>query len=120
MNTRPKTIICDIDGVLLKHMGEISYQHLGKPKVLKGVLEAFAEWDRKGYYIILMTGRRESTRTYTEKQLAECGIFYDYLIMGISGGIRVLINDCKSKSREKQAVAVNLKRNAGIKSLENL
>lgn len=120
MNTRPKTIICDIDGVLLKHTGKINQQHLDEPEILEGVIETLAEWDRKGYRIILTTGRRESTRIYTERQLTECGIFYDYLIMGISGGIRVLINDYKLKSQEKQAIAVNLERNTGIKNLKDL
>lgn len=117
MNTRPKTIFCDIDGVLLEHTGKINRQHLNDPVVLKGVLKAITTWDGKGYHIILTSGRRESTRRCTERQLSECGIFYDLLLLGISGGTRVLINDFKSNSTELTAVAVCLVRNAGIESL---
>lgn len=110
---RPKTIFSDIDGVIFKHEGDISNQHLITPTVLPGVLKNFQEWDRRGYRIILTTGRRESTRPYTEKQLAMAGIFYDQLIMGITGGVRILINDRKPGSEEDTAVAINLVRNEG-------
>ena len=122
MEKRPKTIFCDIDGVLMRHSGDITKQHLLDPKeaLLDGVKETITEWDRKGYRIILTTGRRESTRKFTEKQLGEAGIFYDHLIMGISGGVRVLINDHKVDSKQETAKAINLKRNDGVKGLEDL
>jgi ribonucleotide monophosphatase NagD (HAD superfamily) len=84
MDNRPKTIICDIDGVLFKHMGDITQQHLITPELLPGTKERLKQWDMQGCDIILITGRRESTRKYTEKQLSEAGIFYDHLIMGAS------------------------------------
>lgn len=115
---RPKTIFCDIDGVLLMHKGDITSQHLSKPEVLPGVLEKFRDFDRAGFRIILTTGRRESTRKQTEKQLSEVGIFYDQLIMGIGGGPRILINDFKPNSTEETAIAINLERNAGLKEVE--
>lgn len=122
MDPRPKTIFCDIDGVLFKHSGDITSQHLLPVKEIEmqGVRETFTAWDRKGYKIILTTGRRESTRPYTEKQLAAAGIFYDHLLMGITGGIRVLINDHKPDSDVETAIAVNLKRNEGVKDLADL
>ncbi len=95
MITRPKTIICDIDGVIFKHTGDISKVHLKKPEILRGALEQFKKWDIENCNIILMTGRRESVRKETEKQLSNAGIFYDKLIMGVGGGVRVLINDRK-------------------------
>lgn len=110
---RPKTIFSDIDGVIFKHEGNISQQHLITPTILPGVLKNFQEWDRLGYRIILTTGRRESTRKYTEDQLAEAGIFYDQLIMGITGGVRILINDKKPNSEEDTAISINLVRNEG-------
>lgn len=122
MNTRPKTIFCDIDGVLFFHSGDITKQHLLTTDELyiDGVKEAITEWDRKGYKIVLTTGRRESTREYTEKQLNDAGIFYDILIMGISGGVRVLINDFKQGCKDETAIAINLERNQGIKGLGNI
>jgi len=114
MDNRPRTIICDIDGVLLKHKGDITQQHLSTPEVLPGVLTMLRKWDIEGCRIILITGRRESTRYHTEEQLANCGILYDALLFGVSGGTRVLINDRKSCSNIDTAVAINLARNSGF------
>ena len=114
-----KTIFCDIDGTLLKHHGSLSAQITNKPKILEGVLKRLDEWDRKGYNIILVTGRKESLRELTEQQLMEVGIIYDQLVMGLSGAPRVLINDLKPHKPEMiTAVAINLKRNQGIEDVE--
>ena len=114
LKDRPNTIICDIDGVLLKHYGDITRQHLIKPVVLPRAIENIKKWDLAGYTIILITGRRESTRFYTEKQLSESGIIYDHLIMGVTGGVRVLINDRKPGGKDDTAMAINLNRNEGF------
>lgn len=118
MDYRPKTIFCDIDGTLVKH--ELPWKN-AKPKkkleLLSGTIEKFSEWDAKGYCIILVTGRKESLRKNTERQLSEAGIIYDKLIMGIGGGPRVLINDDKPNG-VKTAFAINIKRNHGIKGVE--
>ena len=95
MITRPKTIICDIDGIIFKHSGDICKQYLIDPDILEGAYDKFKEWDMEGYTIILMTGRRESGRDKLEKTLERLGFFYDHLIMGVGGGIRGLINDKK-------------------------
>ena len=92
---RQKTIICDIDGVIFKHTGDICSQYITDPDVLEGVYDKFKEWDIEGCPIILMTGRRESGREKLEETLKRLGFFYDHLIMGIGGGVRVLINDKK-------------------------
>lgn len=114
MDNRPKTIICDIDGTLLKHHGDITKQHLSEPELLPGVIDTIKEWDIKGYKIILITGRRESVRKETEEQLSKVGIIYDHLIMGATGGVRVLINDRKQGCIENTAEAINLERNEGF------
>lgn len=118
MEIRPKTIFCDIDGTLIEHTvpWESSVPSF-KMKILPGTLDKLAEWDRKGYNIILTTGRRESLRKVTEQQLSEVGIFYDQLIMGIGGGMRILINDLKPNN-DITAVAINLNRNQGIQQIE--
>ena len=113
-----KTIICDIDGTLLFHHGSQYSQIKKSPKILPGTIEKFHEWDKKGYRVILITGRRESTRLVTESQLRECGIIYDKLIMGVGRGERILINDMKESSNSKTAIAINLVRNIGIASVE--
>lgn len=117
-DNRPKTILCDIDGVLFEHCGDITKQSLIEPKVLDGVLDKIREWDLKGYKIILVTGRRESTRKNTEEQLARAGIIYDQLVMGVSGGVRVLINDRKPNKNFDTALSVNLERNSGLKDVD--
>ena len=97
-------------------------QHLidGEDLYLEGARETFTEWDRKGYRIILTTGRRESVRDQTEEQLNKVGIFYDCLIMGISGGTRVLINDHKPDKTDPTAIAINLERNEGVKKIKDI
>lgn len=111
---RPRTIICDIDGVLFRHFGDITSQHRQEPELLPGALEKIREWDIECCTIVLLTGRRESTRFETEEQLSRHGIIYDYLIMGVSSGVRVLINDMKPDGTENTAVAVSLVRNKGF------
>ena len=117
MNNKPKTIICDIDGVLFKHKNKgLSKQLHSKP--LKGTLKKINEWDAKGYNIILMTGRRESLRNKTEQQLLMYDIFYDQLIMGVGGGDRIVVNDRKPNSDRDTAYAINLNRNQGVDNVK--
>ena len=118
MDVRPKTIICDIDGTLIEHYGNAYQQLTRSPTLLPGVLEKFEGWDRKGYNIILITGRRENWRTETEKQLVSLGIFYDQLIMGVGGGQRVLINDLKPDGDWETAIAHNVVRNSGLGDID--
>lgn len=118
MIDRPKTIFLDIDGTLVLHSENLSKQITKPLTLIDGTLEKLLEWDRKGYNIILTTGRRESHRVQTEKQLTELGIFYDMLIMGIGGGDRVVINDRKKNKQENTAFAINIDRNEGIKNID--
>jgi len=113
-----KTIFCDIDGTLIKHHGSQTRQITEPPELLPGVIEKFNEWDRKRYRIILVTGRRESLREITEKQLCTLGLFYDKLIMGIGGGERIVINDLKTHSDAPTASAYCMKRNKGLEEIE--
>jgi len=118
-DTRPITIFSDIDGTLVKHESPFSAAKSNfKMELLPGTLEKLEEWDRAGYNIILTTGRRESMRKATEKQLAEVGIIYDQLIMGIKGGKRYLINDRKPNGSENYASSINLTRNEGINNIK--
>lgn len=118
MDVRPKTLIVDIDGTILYHHGDLVGQSRPTLEILPGVLDKFNEWDKKGYRIILLTGRKESMRELTEGQLKHAGLFYDMLIMGVGGGARVLINDLKTDEKEPMAVAVNVIRNAGLANLD--
>jgi histidinol phosphatase-like enzyme len=113
-----KTLFIDIDGTLLYHHGKANQQTKFDPVLLPGVLDKLAEWEEKGYRIILVTGRKESERELTVKQLESVGIQYDHLIMGITRGDRALINDTKTDSDEPTAIAICVKRNEGIKDIE--
>ena len=115
---RPATIFCDIDGTLIHSHGDLHSQISNKPVLLEGTIEKLVEWDRKGYNLILTTGRRESLRRITEQQLESLGIFYDALIMGLGGGPRYVINDLKPDQKQKTALAFNLERNKGIKNVK--
>ena len=114
-DVRPKTIFCDIDGTLVKHFPPTE---TSKPdfsmEILPDTLQKLLEWDKKGYNLILVSGRRESSREQTEAQLASLGIIYDQLILGIGGGKRYIINDRKPCGNEDYAIAINLERNFGI------
>jgi len=115
MANRRKTIFCDIDGTLIKHFPpSITAKNKHSIKPLKGTLDKFLQWEREGHCIVLITARKECTRNQTEKQLANAGIFYDNLIMGIGSGERYLINDKKIDSDADTAFAINIARNQGI------
>ncbi len=115
---RPKTIILDIDGCILRHYGDMCRQITRKSTLLPDVKNQFTDWDRKGYCIILLTGRRESIRSETEKQLTSLGLFWDQLVMGATGGQRILINDLKPNDETPTAVAINIPRNEGLQKVD--
>lgn len=117
MINRPPTYIIDIDGTIVRHCGDITKQS-NTSEVLPGVLNFWKNIDKKGCKIILITGRRESQRESTKTMLQKLGIFYDELIMGVTSGQRILINDLKPDSDEPTAIAINLKRNKGLGDVE--
>jgi hypothetical protein len=113
-DTRPITIFCDIDGTLVEHHPPNISAHPGNSlKILANTISKLTEWDAKGYNIILTSGRKEGMRKVTEEHLAEVGIFYDQLVLGIGGGVRYLINDRKSDGRQS-AFAICCERDGGI------
>ena len=121
-NFRPKTIFCDIDGTLIVHSPPTVAAKVDHHcEVLPKTIDNLHEWDRLGYNIILVTGRKESMRTQTERQLLEAGIIYDKLIMGLGGGDRILINDRKPDGRAT-AWTINQQRDEGLAkfTFENL
>ena len=113
--SRPKTIFCDLDGTLVKHSNPIDIQDpYFELQVLPGVHEKLIEWYTKGYHVVITTGRKESARESTVKQMRRAGINYDQLIMGFGGGDRILINDRKKDSNRDTAYVINLTRDKGL------
>lgn len=109
-----KTLFIDIDGTIAKHQGNLTKMFIKDMEILPGVIEKFNEWDAKGYKIILTTGRKECLREITEKQLLKNGLFFDQLIMGLSRGERILINDIKPNNDMCVASAIQIKRDEGL------
>ena len=113
MPAKRKTILMDIDGTIFYHKDNLYHMAKDVPILLDGTIEKLLEWRVKEYYIVLTTARNEGCRMTTEKQLADAGIFYDQLIMGLPAGPRVLINDIKPDGT-LTAEGINLERNVGI------
>ena len=112
-----KTVFIDIDGTVLRHNGDLSTQVLSDCTPLDGVVEKFNDWNRKGYHIVLTTGRKECMRVLTMSQLQKAGLFYDQLVMGLPRGQRVLVNDSKP-DMEKTALSFTVERNRGIRDID--
>jgi hypothetical protein len=119
-NNAPKTIFCDLDGTLTKHPKDVGL--IQDPnyelEVLPGVKEFLYTIDINRYHLVITTGRKESARESTIKQLQRAGILYDQLIMGFGGGDRILINDRKVGRTEDTAFAINVTRNEGVKDVK--
>jgi dTDP-glucose pyrophosphorylase len=115
---KPKTIFCDLDGTILKHCHKFSDLNKIEPEILPGVNAKFNAWDSKGYKIILTTARKESAREMTEAHLRSLGICWDHLIMGVSSGVRVLINDKLRDADKNRAICVNLITDSGFDSID--
>jgi len=111
---KPKTIFCDIDGTLTHHVHRFSDLLDTEPILLPGVREKFNQWDSQGHKIILCTARKESAREMTEQHLKSLGLCWDQLIMGVTSGERVLINDKLNINHPNRAKAVNVITNDGF------
>lgn len=115
-----KTAFIDIDGTLLFHHGKGLNGQADEPlEVLPGVKEKLLEWEKKGYTIVLTTGRRPCMWKITEKQLEDAGIYYDRLIMGLPRGERFVVNDRKPGQADGNACSAwEVERNVGIGNVD--
>ena len=111
---KPKTIFCDLDGTILHHYHSYSEMAQSEVKILDQAIEKLNQWDSYGHKIILCTARKESARALTESQLRSLGIPYDILLMGLTNGQRVLINDKLNSSDADRSISINLITNAGF------
>lgn len=115
---KPKTIFCDIDGTIVKHLHRFSDVNSIDPILLENVLTKFNEWDSQGHKIILCTARKESARSITEMQLKQLGLCWDHLIMGLTSGSRVLINDKLNRLDPDRAISINITTNDGFEKID--
>jgi dTDP-glucose pyrophosphorylase len=116
-SSKPMTVFCDIDGTLLKHSHTISDALSQEPTLLAGVRDKMNQWDSQGHTIVLCTARKPSTRAATEAQLQSLGIAYDQLLMGVTSGGRVLINDKLGEADPNRAMAVNVITDQGFTNI---
>jgi uncharacterized HAD superfamily protein len=117
MSNKRKTIFLDIDGTILEHKENLHRMITEEPVVLDSVIDKFLQWRSEGHYIVLTTARVEGVRRVTEDQLSRLGIFFDQLVMGLTTGPRVLINDTKSDGTIT-ALARPLDRNVGLGGID--
>ena len=115
--SKNNTYFIDLDGTIFMHAHR--YSNLKNDvQLCPGVLETLDELDSRGDTIILVSARKESARAMTENLLDEFMIPYDQLILGVSQGCRIVINDIISKSSFPRARAVNVITDKGWKTSE--
>jgi hypothetical protein len=114
---KPSTIFIDIDGTIVKHQHSISGVYENDPVLLSGVRQKLDEWDSSGHCIILVTARKESVRALTEAQLQQLAVPYDQLIMGVTSGLRYLVND-KIEGMQDRANSINITTDQGFANID--
>jgi len=116
------TLFIDIDGTLVKHKGtaQKTMDKVDISDTLPYVHKLINLVYDKGGKIILTTGRPESHREETIKNLLKCQISYDYLLMGLSNSLRFLVNDKKQNNTINSAYSINVDRNVGVKEVYEL
>jgi hypothetical protein len=72
-----------------------------EPQILNGVIEKLCEWEKEGHKVILLTERKHCYRKQTEKELREFGIWYDNLVMDVTVGEKVLVDDFRLPEKSK-------------------
>jgi hydroxymethylpyrimidine pyrophosphatase-like HAD family hydrolase len=108
------TVICDIDGCIFVHHGKgPTIQWTTEPEAIESTAKWLEQAEMSGHHIVLMTARPEHYRKWLEDYLHLTGIVYHQLVMGVSNGPRVLINDAKPTA-VKTAFAYTVPRNEGV------
>jgi len=112
---KKKTYFIDIDGTIFKYRKFETYK-IQKAELLVESKVFLQQVRDLGHMIILTTARPESLREHTIFELESNNVPYDKLIMGIERGPRYLINDMDPNKPGERAIAINVKRDHGIKS----
>ncbi len=117
----PKTIIIDLDGVLIKHdSGDNSKKRTFTypVKIIKKNVDLLKEEYDSGSCIIIMSARPYDEENNVKNELNKNNIFYHHLILGVASGSRVVINDKKKNFPNiKTAIAIETLRNSNIKKI---
>jgi hypothetical protein len=112
------TVLCDIDGVLLKHSNN-SNDSPHDNIIIGECIQKLNKIKEENNKIILVTARPSKTRETLQNLLNIFKIPYDDIVMGLNPGPRYLINDIKpSNPFVKQAISLNIIRDFGIEHLQ--
>lgn len=111
-----KTLIVDLDGVLVEHMPDERHDEFNW---LPGAKEWCVEVLKAGHCLVIMTGRSVTCYNRLNRRLVyDLGMVTDWrLICGVASGQRILINDNKPYTDEPMAVAYTMKRNGDVRTL---
>ena len=102
----------DLDGTTFVHNRYLSLKEDEYDEILPGVLNFFSKISHNDK-IIIVSSRPNIFRGFTIKSLKHYGIRYDFLLLGMPKGPRILINDKKADGTET-AFALNLVRNSPL------
>jgi hypothetical protein len=108
------TILCDLDGTLIKHV-PLPSETGEEIEILEGSIEKLREFKSKGYYLILTTSRIYDRVFKIIEKLKNEGLEFDQILCDLPVGPRFLIND--NKDSECRAYAIALQTDEGIKNI---
>lgn len=115
---KPKTIFLDLDGTVLRHAHHFPSHDESRPELLPGVLDKINEWISAGHKIVITTARRETNRNIVESQLRDLGIHWDHMVMDISKGQRIVVNDKLQNADQDRAIGINIITDSGFKTIK--
>jgi len=117
---RHKTWFIDIDGTIVKHMGDDDIEDLisekkGRSHLYEKVIPKSVKFINslpKDDIVVLTTARNPSVEQHTLKMLKRFKVRYDKIIFDLNPGPRYLINDTYKDNLT--AYSINVKRDKGI------
>jgi hypothetical protein len=108
-----KTLFVDIDGTLFENSSAYLTPYIGDTTPLIENVNYLKDLiSTQRVELILTTSRPEEYRDITNKQLAEIGLVYKELIMGLQHSKRIIINDFSNTNPYKTCEAINIPRNS--------
>lgn len=110
---KPRTLFIDIDGTIFKHHTTLAEIERRPSELLPGSKEYIDRHYEAGDMIVLTTARPDYMFALTIQQLSKHQIKYHKLVMGLTSGYRLLINDSKGENHNTCG-AVCVTRDKGI------
>lgn len=113
------TIFIDIDGTILEHRNnEDEIRNLPEQNPTPDAVAKFNEWYNNGYYIVVISARPDTAGMWliTKNQLEKWGFKHHRIMLGITSGVRYMINDEKPTVKET-AIGITVPRNEGLGGL---